>query len=53
MGRTYDEDEEEHGTMSEEEARRLVEWVIAQGLTKEKAYEALAVTMGAAVEKKE
>lgn len=49
MGTEYDEDEEE-GVMSEEAAQRLVEWVIDHGHTKEEAYEALAFTMGAAVE---
>ena len=33
-------------------AQRLVEWVIDHGHTKEEAYEALAFTVGAAVEKR-
>lgn len=51
MGIMYDEDEEEIEVgLTEEQAQRLVEWVINHGHTKEKAYEALAYVMGATVE---
>ncbi len=53
MGKKYDEDEEESWFMSEEAARRLVKWVMDHGHTEAEAYEALAVTMGAAVEEKD
>ncbi len=32
--------------LTEEEAQRLVEWVIGQGHSEQKAYEASAYTMG-------
>ena len=45
MGKEYEEDEE---GLTEEQAQRLVEWVIDHGHTEAEAYEALAVVMGAA-----
>jgi len=53
MGRKNDDNEEKAWFMSEEAARRLVEWVMNHGHTKAEAYEALAVTMGAAVDKED
>ena len=38
--------EELKNELTEEEAQRLVEWVIGQGHSEQEAYEALAYTMG-------
>ncbi len=51
MGKIYDEDDEEvEQTMTEEQAKRLTQWVVDHGHSKEDAYEALAYVMGATVE---
>ena len=39
--------------ITEQEAKRLVEWVVNQGMGKEKAYEALAYTLNATVDQLE
>ncbi len=44
MGKEYEKDED---GLTEEQAQRLVEWVIDHGHTEIEAYEALAVVMGA------
>ena len=50
MGIIYDEDEEIEQSITEEQAKRLTEWVVNHGLSKEQAYEALAYVMGATVD---
>ena len=42
--------EELENELTEEEAQRLVEWVIGHGHSEQEAYEALAYTMGVKVE---
>jgi hypothetical protein len=37
------------GTLNDEQARRLVEWGIENGLSKEKAYEAVIAVLNAIV----
>ena len=49
MGKIYEEDEEnEH--LTEEQAKRLTQWVVNHGHSKEDAYEALAYVMSATVD---
>ena len=50
MGALYDDDEEEiEESLTDEQAKRLTEWVFKNGHTKEEAYEALAYVMSATV----
>ena len=50
MGTIYEEDEEIEETLTEAQAKRLTEWVVNNGHTKEDAYEALAYVMNATVD---
>lgn len=43
----YEEDEAFEDTITEEQAARLVKWVMDHGHTKEEAHEALAYVMNA------
>ena len=45
--------DEEETNLTEEEAQRLVEWIIDHGHTEAEAYEALAYVMDAIPEKEE
>ncbi len=50
MGTLFEEDEEIEQTLTEEQAKRLIQWVVKHGHSKEDAYEALAYVMNATVE---
>ena len=51
MGKAYEDGDEDEIGITEQQAQRIVDWVIEHGHTEAEAYEALAAVLGVDVKK--